>query len=417
MQETEPTTMPKPGFFYGYIIIIAIFFIMVFMFGTNFAFNVFFKPVQNEFGWTSAMTASAFSLCIIVQGLMGIVMGGLTDKFGPRLVMTTSGVLLGVGYLLMSQVTSIWQFYVFYGLVIGIGMSSAYVTLLSTTARWFNKRRNLMSGIVLVGMSVGSLVAPPVSERLISFYTWQTSYIITAIAVFVVVVLAAQFLKRDPSKVGQTCDGLKTETPSQANINNLGFTLKEAAGYKQFWLYVGAELCFGIILFALIVHIVNHAISLNFTPATGAIVFAAMAGFSIAGRLALGNAADRFGNKKIFLLGFILMAISLFLLAPATSLWALFVFAIIFGIAWGAAETCESPMTAWLFGLRSHGIVFGVISLTFTIGASLGSFMMGYIFDITGNYQLAFIILGVIGIIGFIFTFFLRSLVNNEKTP
>lgn len=138
---------------------------MVFAFGTNFAFGVFFVPVQTEFHWTSAVTAGAFSLCMIVQGLMGIVMGGLTDRFGPRLVMVTSAILLGIGYLLMSQVSSIWQLYIYYGLIIGVGMSSGSATLLSTVARWFNVRRNLMTGIVLVGMSIGTLAAPPVSER------------------------------------------------------------------------------------------------------------------------------------------------------------------------------------------------------------------------------------------------------------
>ena len=163
MQDGGNTSTFKYGFYYGYIIVIAIFITMVFAFGSNFAFGVFFKPVQDEFNLTRAMTAGAFSLCMIVQGIIGTVMGCLTDRFGPRLVMTASGILLGIGYLLMAQVNSLWQLYVFYGVIIGIGMSSGYVTLLSTTARWFNKRRNLMTGIVLIGMSIGTLLAPPIS--------------------------------------------------------------------------------------------------------------------------------------------------------------------------------------------------------------------------------------------------------------
>jgi MFS family permease len=415
MQEVKMPAKPKARFFYGYIVVIAIFFIMVFAFGTNFAFGVFFKPVQNEFGWTSAMTAAAFSLAMIVQGIMGIVMGSFTDRFGPRLVMTVSGLLLGIGYLLMSQINDLWQLYVYYGLIIGIGMSSGYVTLLSTVARWFNIRRNLMTGAVLIGMSIGTLVAPPVSDRLIQVYDWRTSYRITAVAVFIVVVLAAQFLKRDPSTTRQVSDGRKSELPTEINIDSRGFTLKEAVRKSQFWLFVGAEMCFGFILFSILVHIVPHAIALKIPDSGAAIVLSAIGGASIIGRIVLGNAADRVGNKKIFISGFIMLAIVLFFLALAEEGWLLYLLAAIFGFIYVGIETSESPMTAWLFGLKSHGLVFGVVSLFFTIGASLGPIMTGYIFDVTGQYRLAFFILAALGIFGLIFTVFLRSPARSEN--
>jgi MFS family permease len=415
MQAARPSADSRSGLFYGYIIVIAIFFTMVFAFGTNFAFGVFLVPVQTEFGWTRAMTSGAFSLCMIMQGLMGIVMGWMTDRFGPRLVMTISGIILGVGYLLMSRVSNLWQLYFYYGVVIGIGMSSGYVTLLSTTARWFNKRRNLMTGLVLIGMSVGTLIAPPVSERMISALDWRTSYLYTAMAVFVVVTLAAQFLKRDPSAVKQVPDGRKSEDQSAAGVNSRGFTLKEALRRNQFWLFVGAEVCFGFILFSIMVHIIPHALSITGSEARAAIVLSAIGGASIIGRIILGNAADRFGNKKLFMLGFVLLAIVLLLLALGGEEWMLFALATIFGLVYVAIETSESPMTAWLFGLKAHGLVFGVISLGFTVGASIGPWMTGYIFDVTGKYQLAFYILAALGIVGLVFTAFLRSLVGSRS--
>jgi MFS family permease len=415
MQQAKTTAEPKSGFFYGYIVVIAIFFTMVLAFGTNFAFGVFFVPVKTSFGWTSAMTAGAFSLSMLMQGIVGVLMGGLTDRFGPRVIMTFSGILLGIGYWLMSMVGNLWQLYLYYGVIIGVGMSSGYVTLLSTIARWFNIRRNLMTGIVLIGMSIGTLVAPPVSERLISAYDWQTSYIITAVAVFVVVVLAAQFMKRDPSTVGQVPDGRQGKTAATTDINSKGFTLKQAAGKKQFWLFIGAEFCFGFILFSIMVNIAPHASSLGVSDAHASLVLAALGGSGILGRVILGNAADRLGNKKVFMLGFILLAIALLWLAPAKAEWMLYVFSAVFGFAFAGMETSESPMTAWLFGLKSHGMVFGTISLFFTIGASVGPLVTAYIFDVTGKYQLAFIILAAVGIIGLIFTLFLRSLVSPEK--
>ena len=415
MQDGGNTSTFKSGFYYGYIIVIAIFITMVFAFGSNFAFGVFFKPVQDEFNWTRAMTAGAFSLCMIVQGIMGTVMGGLTDRFGPRLVMTVSGILIGIGYFLMAQVNSLWQLYVFYGLIIGVGMSSGYVTLLSTTARWFVKRRNLMTGIVLIGMSIGTLLAPPISERLISSLDWRTSYIITAVAVAVVVISAAQFLKREPSSVGQVPDGKKVEDRKVTDLNNQGFTLKEAFKQKQYWFFMVIEICFGFLLFSVMVHIVNHAIDLQIPVSRAVVVLSALGAFSIVGRVALGNLADRIGNKKIFMVGLILLVAALLWLFQLKEEWMLYVFAAVFGIAYGGVETSESPMTAWIFGLKSHGLVFGTLSLGFTVGASLGPLMTGFIFDINGSYKLAFIILAAIGVIGIAFTAFLRPLIKNEN--
>jgi len=176
---------------------------MLTMFSTRYAFGVFFKPVLTEFGWTRAITSGAFSLSMFMEGLVGIVMGGLNDRLGPRMVLTLCGFLLGLGCLLISQISAIWQLYLFYGVIMGIGMSGAWVPLSSTIARWFVKRRSMMSGIVLTGTNLGALIAPPVANRLISAYDWRISYIIMGSVVLVVILLGARLLRRDPSQMGQ----------------------------------------------------------------------------------------------------------------------------------------------------------------------------------------------------------------------
>ena len=144
-----------------------------------------------------------------MRGLLCIVGGGLNDRLGPRVVITLCGFLIGLGYLLMSQVSTVWQLYVFYGVIIGIGMSGFWVPLLSTIVRWFDKRRSMMSGIVLTATGVGILIGAPVANRIISTYDWRISYIIMGSLVLIVILLAAQFLKRAPAQVGQMPDGDK----------------------------------------------------------------------------------------------------------------------------------------------------------------------------------------------------------------
>ena len=167
-REVQQLSKMAPRFFYGYIVVIAAFFIMLLMWGIFFTFGVFFKPVLTTFGWTRAVTSGAFSLNWIIQGLLSIVVGRVNDRLGPRIVLTVCGSILGLGYLLMSQISTLWQLYLFYSVLIATGMSGAFVSLASTVARWFVKRRGIMTGIVVAGSGLGGLIAPPVANWLIS---------------------------------------------------------------------------------------------------------------------------------------------------------------------------------------------------------------------------------------------------------
>jgi len=400
----------KPEFFYGYIVVVAAFSIMVAIFGLYYCFGIFFDPVLLEFGWTRAMTSGAFSLSMVVYGLLNVAVGRVTDKFGPRMVVTLCGFLLGLGYLLMSQVSAVWQLYLFYGVIIGAGMGGSFIALLSSVARWFVKRRGMMTGIVMAGIGIGILIGPPVASWLISTYSWRVSYIILGSIVMVVVVLAAQFLRRDPTQVGQVALGGDEGEKQRPTLAMEGFSFREATYTPQFWITFAMLLCFGFCLYAVLVHIAPHAIELEISAANAANILATVGVMSIFGKVMLGIAVDRIGSRHGFIISFILMAAALFWLVPATEMWQLYLFVAIFGFAYGGCAACEAPLVAGLFGLRSHGLVLGVINLGFTIGGSVGPLMAGYIFDVTGSYQLAFLISAAVGIVGFILAAVLRPI-------
>jgi len=400
-----------PRFFYGYIVVGAALLIMAIMWGAYNSFGIFFKPVLTDFNWTRAMISGALSLSWIVQGLLGIVMGRLTDRFGPRVVLTISGLLVGLGYLLMSQVGAVWQLYLFYGVIIGAGMGGSWVPIVSTVARWFAKRRNLMTGIVLSGVSIGTLIGAPVASRLISAYDWRMSYIVVGGIVLVVGVLAAQFLRRDPTQANQGpysgSEGEKQEPVSETH----SLSLREAVHTQQFWLASGMFFCLGFCVYTIMAHIVLHANGLGISPTSAADILATIGGLSIVGRIVLGSAADRFGNRRVFIVGFILMAATLFWLVSAKEAWGLYLFAAVFGLAFGGCITSESPLVARLFGLSSHGLILGVVNLLgFTLGAAVGPLIAGYIFDMTSSYQLAFIVTAATGVVGLILTVLLKPI-------
>jgi len=388
-------------------VVAAAFFILVLMFGIFNTFGVFFKPLLAEFGWTRAVTSGAFSLNWIVQGFMAIVMGKVNDRFGPRVVMTFCGFVFGLAYLLMSQISSLWQLYLFYAVLVGIGLSGTFVPITSTVARWFVKRRSMMTGIVLSGIGIGGLIAPPVANWLISIYDWRVSCIILGGLALVAVILFAQFLRRDPAQVGQMPYGeIKEETGLKGDTDS--FSLREAASTRQFWLASTMLLCFGFCLYTILVHIVPHTTDLGFSTAHAANILATIGGVGIIGKVVLGNLGDRIGNRQVFIIAFILMAAALLWLLQANEVWMLYLCIAIFGLAYGGIAASESPIVAGLFGLRSHGVILGVAAIGFCIGAAAGPFVSGYIFDLTGSYQTAFLTSAIFATVGLIASIILR---------
>jgi MFS family permease len=377
---------------------------MVLIFSVHYAFGVFFKPLSSEFGWTRAMTAGAFSLVWISQGLLASVMGGLNDRFGPRLVLTVCGCLIGAGWLLTSQISAVWQLYLFYGVIVGAGLGGVFVPLTSTTARWFVAKRGLMTGIVTAGVGIGTFLGPPVANWLIGVYSWRTSYIILGSAVLVGTVLAAQFLRRDPAQVGTRPYGEIERPAREVSVMAGGLFLREAASTRQFWMMCAAFFCYGFSLSAILLHLAPHATDLGISPSGAASLLSVIGGASVVSKVLLGGLADRIGYKQVYIVSFILMSASLFWLVPVRQLWTLYLFAIAFGFAYGGLATAHSPLVAWIFGMRQHGLIFGVSFNGWTIGCAIGPLVAGYLFDVSHSYHVAFLICAVNAIIGLVLT-------------
>lgn len=386
---------------YAYVIVGCAFALMAVMWMSFYSFGIFFKPILSEFGWSRAVTAGAFSLCSLIQGVLAIAMGGLTDRFGPRAVMMLCGVLLAAGYLLMSQVHSLWHLYLFFSVILGVGMGGSFAPLMTLTARWFIKKRGMMTGIVAAGTGVGVLAGPPVAEMLFSRYGWRISYVVLGTIVLVIMVLGAQFLKSAPGHIraagGEEGEG---ENKQGRGVQQEGSSLHDALRSGKFWAVFSMIFCLGFCAFAVMVHIAPHITDVGFSRQTAAQIMVAIGVVCIAGRVVFGKTLDRTGSRKGFMIGFATMALSLFLVVFSASLPMIYLFAILFGFAFGACVTCESPLVADLFGLRSHGVLLGIVACGFTAGGALGPFIAGYIFDAAGHYRMAFLLCGFISFTG-----------------
>ena len=409
-------TKAEPRFFYGYVIVIVAFLIQMLMYGSFYSFGVFFKPLAAEFDWSRAVTSGAFSAKMLMGGIFSIVMGRLNDRLGPRIVLTVGGLFLGLGYLLMSQINALWQLYLFYAVLVAIGMSTGWVPLVSTIARWFVKSRGLTTGIVVSGVGAGTLIVPPIANWLIANYGWRTSYLLIGGVTLVVIVLAAQFLRRDPKEIGLSPYGGSEVSVKGRSEESEGLSLLMAVRNRQFWMIGVIFFCFTFCIQTIMLHIVPHTTELGISTTIAASVLAIIGGASIAGRIAMGGLADRLSNRRPLFMALVLAAIALFYLQPANQVWMFYLFAIAFGFAYGGLPALMSPIAAELFGLGSLGVILGSLGLMSTMGGAIGPVLAGHIFDTTSSYSQAFLLCAILAVIGAGLTWFLRSAKQPEST-
>jgi len=395
----------KPGFFSDYAIVIATFFVMIATGIVMSSFGVFFKPVSTQFGWTRAETSGAFSLSIIISGLMGIVTGRLGDRISPRLVIIICGVFEGLAYLLLSRMNALWQLYVFYGILLGAGIT-VVVPVTSLIARWYGKRRGFMTGITMSGAAIGAAIAPPIATQFISSYSWSISYIIVGCIALVITAVTGKVL-HDPDPVRWTWhkDKAAVESP---NSEVKGYSFQEAVRTGPFWILGIIFFCYSFAQQTIAVHIVPHTTDLGISAVSAAAILSVVNGASIIGSFGLGSANDRIGSGLSLVLSLVVMSAALLFLLEASELWSFYLFAIIFGVGCGGTVILRSTMVAESFGLRSHGAITGVIFFISSIGGTIGPLVAGHIFDISGQYKSAFLVIAMLSIVGLVMALLLR---------
>ena len=406
----------KAGIFYGYIVVGAGLIVSGLIIGTHNTFGVFLKPLSFELGLTRAATSAAFSLSFLIFGLSSIAVGRLTDRFGPKVVITACGLLTGLGYILMSQVTSLWQLYIFLGIIIGAGMSAGDTPVLATIARWFVKKRGMAIGISKVGVGIGILVMPPLASWLIINHGWRDAYVIIGLICLAGIISAAMFMKRDPAQIGQFPDGAVKQVETKLDVETRLFSLRQAIGTKQFWLFATSWFIVSFCAMIVLVHIAPRVTDIGISATVAATILGAIGGFSVVSRLAMGIISDRIGVKAVFIIGLVLLAASLTWVQYAKEAWMFYLFAAVYGIAHGTLYTVFTPLLAQLFGLRSIGAIVGVFVFTGTLGGSIGPILAGRIFDITNSYQLAFLLSLALSLIALVLMCFLRLTSNEAVT-
>ena len=399
---------------YRWLLVGALTLVMTGFYGAYLSFGVLLKPILLEFGWTRTTVSGAMSLSSGITGLSGVISGRLTDRYGAKLLIGI-GAILGIsGYLFMTRMNSVWQLYIYFGIIVGISFSVCWTPVTATVSRFFFKNRVLALGITTSGITVGQMFLPPLLTFFINSNGWRFAYIISAIIIFLSAVPAVIILGKnywEPGNIGPQYKKRTNTKNENAAESGRQYTWKvlEAVQTLPFWILLLTGFVTAAGFFFIAVHIVAYATDMGIEANRAAVIFTFMGGANILGKFLTPLIVIKIGSKKTLAFLLALQALALFVLIGADGLWMFFLLITIFGFGFGGSSPLRMTMIAEFFGLKSIGAMIGTIEIAWSLGAISGPVMAGFVFDVSGRYDTAFLTGGLIVLIGSVSACFLKK--------
>ena len=386
----------KDKLFYGWVVVVAFLITLTTVVGTRLSFGVFFKSIESEFDLTRAATSAVFSTHMILCCVFAILGGWALDRYGPRIIILLMALISGFSLLLTGQTNSLWQLFITYSLLLSIGSGGLFPVTASTVSRWFDKKRGLALGIATSGVGLGTVVMAPFATFLISTFDWRMAYIVMGVIVWLIVIPLSRLLKKDPYEIGALPDGADSLsediTNQKNNIRLTDLSLQQALRTRSFWLIILIWLFFATCMSLVFTHLVPHVTDIGFSAGEAATVLSLIGGAAVAGRVLMGIASDRIGRKLTGSICTLLQAGAMLWLIWSQDLWMLYLFALVFGFAFGGMSPGLAALIGDTFGLRNIGSILGVLEVGFGTGGAIGPVIGGLIFDVNNSYTVAFLI-------------------------
>ncbi len=356
--------------------------------GLHTSFGVFFVALLDTFHWSRAVTAGLQTANLVTDALVSPFIGRLTDRLGPRRVVMAGSVVLAAGLLLCSRVSTAWELYLYFGVVVSLGFAAGgvipHVVLVS---EWFPSRRGLVLGIVYGAVGVGTLILSPLCQGLISVWGWPRVFqaLAAAILIFIIPLVWSTYRPSPQSAhepAGAKGDGGAGEWSASLALRSI-----------QFWSVFISRMLGSVGTMLIVTHQVAHVVDIGYSHIWAAGVFGVMAFVSAGGRVAFGYIADAFTKTTAYTLNVACAAVGVLALTLATDTsqpWLLYVYVGGFGIAFGSRAVILSAITADIFAGRGFGTIFGFSVMSVGVGGGLGAWLGGALHDLTGSYFVSF---------------------------
>jgi MFS family permease len=383
------------GLFYGWWIAISAAALRFFSGGCfYYGFSVFFNPIRDTFNWSAADTSVAFTLRGVETGLFSPVVGALADRVSPRKLMVAGWTIIGLGFIAMSRINSLWAFYASF-VLIALGSSLGTGLVMNTTlANWFTRKRSRALAVGFIGPGASGLLAPVLAFSL-GEVGWRQTLVLMGFASLIVGIPLSMMFRDRPQNYGYLPDGdsvLSVPGPTASPPRPVtGFSARAALKTRSFWMISAAQLFQQMGTSAVSVHIVPYLESVGVPTAIAALSVTGMTVCSLIGRLGFGVFGD-YANKRLLIsLSIGLQSVGLLVFAFVTSdaLWLLALFLLTYGPGFGGPIPLWPGLQADFFGTTSFGTIMGLLTLTSVVGGLASPIVAGWIFDVTGSYRLA----------------------------
>ncbi|MEP6693754.1 MAG: MFS transporter [Chloroflexota bacterium] len=364
--------------------------------------GVIIVPLEQEFGWDRAAISLAVGVSLLTFGLGGPLGGMLLERFGPRKLLIGGLVLIALGLFAFINITELWQLYLVWGVVIGLGTGAAgQVASAAIAQRWFRTHRGLVVGLFGGATSAGQLVFVPAMAALTVALGWRSAIALLLGAAALAVVPLAIFMRDRPSDVGQRPVGEGATLSAAEKAEDVRRTpVRQALRRREFWLLAGSFFVCGYTSNGLIgTHLIPHAVEHGFTEVAAAGAVALLGALNIVGTLASGWLTDRYDNRKLLAAYYGFRAMSLFALPLIYDFRGLLLFAVVYGLDWIATVPPTVNLTAQIFGRGSVGTLYGWIWFAHMVGAAIAAYAGGFFRVLLGDYHLMFVSAGILGFI------------------
>ncbi|MBI4216685.1 MAG: MFS transporter [Chloroflexi bacterium] len=412
-------TEHKKGIFYGWIVLVGASVVMLGGNAVQFSFGYFFPYLLQEFGWSRSTLSLGFTIAFVTGALSSPFIGTLLDRVGARRMIFVGAIIGALATWSISLTREPWHFYLTYGVLtrIGVQIASGIPTNVPVR-RWFMRRAGLAQSLAGIGLSGGLFIGAPMAEWLNSNWGWRNGYLGFAIFFAVLALIGGAFIVDSPEKAGTYPDGIKpTEEELKRRrdfaVRSTRWSMKEVLRTPTFWLLVLTELGYMTSVVPTLGQVqawgrIDLKLDGGFvTAAYSAIVLAAIAG-RIVGGWTSDRLMDRWGRKPILWITLGATAFSMLFAAFAVrDATTYFIFSVIFGIGYGCGLALWNVYVGDLFGVVNLPIIMGVMAPITTAASASATFLYALLWDATGTYTLAFLVSGLLGLIGMVFLYFL----------
>ena len=378
-------------------------------------FGIFLEPISKDFGVSRAVVSSVYWVAYICMGISSVVSGWSNDRIGLRKTLIIASLGTIIPQLMLGWTRSLWQLFLWYGVVYGMARSGFTTPLMVSITHWFKRRQGLAVGIVASGTAVGPLVFAPLFRYLIDLYGWNTAFLILGIGSGALLAPCCCLIRSRPSDLGLRPYGEEDGEEGVAIVSaNRPKASREPLFYRadvpNFFKYAITTQPFFLLALIHFLGCVSHSIPLahvvvmatdrGIDPIPAATVLGIAVGVSASSRLIAPMFADRFGGRKALMLFILMQAISILWLLPAHELWVFYVFSLFFGLGYGGEMTPFPIINRQYYGEGPIGTIYGFQVMIACIGMGIGGFVGGFLYDLMGNYTLAIWVAVVTGFIG-----------------